>query len=401
MRGLMRALMFCSALLLLGAGCSGDGVATPPPIPPGPGMPDAMPSDAATPDADLTDADTPDSSPPDAGTPDSSPPDASMMDASPADASMMDASPADASMMDASPADASMMDASPADASMMDASTMDASPADASMMDASVDAPMDEFTPPGDDAGFVPGDPCYMRPPGVACGAGGTCAIGYRCVNSLCGDTRCVPAGRPCSVTSDCPTLGECRTIGAPPDEQRVCWRAASCTDSRECPLGFSCETGSCVDRRIPCQLPPASCPMGFACVEPDYGTASFCARIAHPCRETSMCPLPGSSCLNVTGPTRTQCGLVGICSRNSDCLARQVCGADPDLFLTSCMSHGPCEVAGDCPVGMLCQNLAGDGLKECVLAGGSCSADADCPVRQVCATQMAGTAPVCSSRIF
>jgi hypothetical protein len=391
MRGLMRyPILRLAIVLVFSSACGGDDQAgMPPPSPPPPSVDaeagaldggdgaalDAMPGDASL-DAPSTD-----------GRMDGSEPDAEPIDAS------MDAVPMDGS------SDASLMDASHDGGG--DARSMDSSAGDAGTPgDASADA-MDEWMVPTDDAGHSEGHRCYRLGPGTACGAGGSCALGYRCTDSLCGDFRCLPAGRPCAVPEDCPTGSDCTTIGSPPDEARVCWRATGCADSRDCQMGFSCEAGSCVDRRIPCQPAPNTCPLGMVCVGHDFGTGSFCARVAHACRETALCPVAGSICVDVIGSGRFQCGLTGMCMTSSECAGRQVCGTDPDFYYAACMDYGPCGRASDCPAGMLCRDLAGDTLSECVAAGGTCSQDSDCPVRQVCATALRGSAPACTIRSF
>ena len=254
--------------------------------------------------------------------------------------------------------------------------------------DAGNDANIDAFRP---DAG--PCDPahfnvCACRTFGADCSAT-ACGTGEACLVDECG-MHCAKAGHPCADGTDCATTSSC--VGA------ICVHAGGgCSDSRDCPRGFACEAGACHDRRIGCRdISGLDCPYGFQCDE--VGT-SFCARLLHHCGTMTSCL--GNTCTDIDGDGTTECTFhmtptPGGCHRNAECAPRLVCSAHPDLRIDDCGRYGACRTATDCPTGMLCQDLWGDGISECVETGGTCAHQTDCTGRAVCATPADGGPPTC-----
>ncbi len=278
---------------------------------------------------------------------------------------------------------------------------------------------------------LAPGETCPAGvPPQATCTRDSECASTERCVPGACdGGSICVPAGRACGSSTECPADTEC--------EAGVCAsRASACSDSRECPPGFACEsTGqapACVDRRLPCVRGldlSGPCPAGFAC-EDRGASRPYCyarGRICDPTApSTTPCP-PGTSCISTSEPfalghclppavaippdqgevelpvaciddtdcqgiepaagaiaTVPRCGIDvtrgrRACSANSlcfeeaaGCVGGYTCTQVHDADFLSCLAPGGCADDSVCPAGQLCFDVDGNGVSECVSAPGT-----------------------------
>jgi hypothetical protein len=238
-------------------------------------------------------------------------------------------------------------------------------------------------------------DPCDSIPATTPCTAE-ICGESMRCVSNGCGSTHCVPAGHPCGDLRDCPSGAVCAST----PRGRACVRPLGCTDSRECPLGFSCDGGACVDRRIACG-PLSPCPYGYVCGGTDLGGAPFCVRLHTRCFNTAACPFPGAQCTDLTGDGERECTITGSCSSNSDCGTGQQCSYQPTTRSTGCVTFGPCQGDADCASGSTCSDLWGDGIGECAKVGGSCTSTAACTAFALCATPESGSPPSCMGTPF
>ncbi|MFT5354029.1 MAG: hypothetical protein ACI9KE_001229 [Polyangiales bacterium] len=217
----------------------------------------------------------------------------------------------------------------------------------------------------------------------------GECAAGFHCAPAFCGGEACVP-GHPCTNNADCPT-GECvRPEGAPPSERGMCPSLDTCAETRECALGFRCELGSCVDRRIPCGFHSAGCPRGMSCSFMPMEGRPYCVAAQTPCETTGICE-PGARCLDVDGDGQQECSLAGGCASNTECPPGFSCGVDPGTSQSACVVDGACR-DGNCPSGLTCLDT-GSGRSRCVRIG-DCVRDADCPPRFVCGS-IAATDPL------
>ncbi len=248
-----------------------------------------------------------------------------------------------------------------------------------------------------DGGGF---DFCACEPPvGADCSSGpGVCPSGQTCQPDRCG-MHCAASGAACNTDMDCPAGATCDC----PDPAAGCMigfcRGTPCTDSRTCPLGFACESGGCVNRRILCGT-ESTCPFGYVCNTALSG--GTCVRVMRHCDTTLACThtLPDAQqCVDVDGDGTGECQLsAGPCLTNADCSMAGTCTPRAIPALASCGRFGPCRTAADCLGGQECRDLFGDGIRECVDPGG-CTNTMGCPAGQVCATPSTGGPPACLSR--
>ena len=177
------------------------------------------------------------------------------------------------------------------------------------------------------------------------------------------------------------------------------------CDDSNDCLAGFACEDGACADRRVPC-VSGADCPHGFTCFFP-AADQRFCRRITRPCDNDVDCLTLGVPCGDADGVGGQEC-MPSLMPNASDpvscnklqCLEAdaRVCESSVEGTVAVCGRFGPCASIDDCVPGFDCQDLWGDGRKECVLPGGSCVDSSVCAPREVCATPRTGTPPECTA---
>jgi hypothetical protein len=286
---------------------------------------------------------------------------------------------------------------------------------------------------------------------GGTAGAGGTGGSGYSCTNALCHTcpdvadrcnsdvdcplpgSACIPTGceteagaaiktclppwgPSCFDVGDCPnaTDYECGDVGA--GKSRCLRVTAGCTQSTEsvdCAPGFSCEGGSCVDRRIPCDS-YLDCPKNHVCHAFPAASSSYCVRANRDCNLDSDCVWYGvsfgSACTDVDGDTRDECigalsGTDNACENAFDCGGGDpVCESAPfgNASTAACGDYGLCLTDGDCDTAndFECVGLWQDGRKECVPTPelGNCDQVTDCLPPQVCAAPRGGGPPRCQS---
>ena len=248
-------------------------------------------------------------------------------------------------------------------------------------------------------------DCCPSCPdPNALCDSANPCPLGEDCFPTGCGDlSRCFVSGAgACQDDEDCGNPAYvCK------QEIKRCLRVGGgCEDSNDCIAGFACEDGACADRRVPC-VTGADCPHGFTCL---FAAADqrFCRRITRPCDNDIDCLTLGVPCGDADGdgamecmpsrmpnePDPMSCDLLQ-CMEDT---AAPVCETSVEGTVAVCGRFGPCASIDDCVPGDDCQDLWGDGRKECVLPGGSCVDSSVCAPREVCATPRTGTPPECTA---
>lgn len=249
---------------------------------------------------------------------------------------------------------------------------------------------------------------CLTCPDGLQCDTNQDCAAGYLCIESGCDDldgapiTQCVFAGGSfCTNDADCSPDRRC--IDVPGESPRCIKTTPGCSENDDCVLGFSCEGGQCVDRRVPCIL-DADCPKSHFCHR--FDATGFCLRVNQGCGNQYDCIGPASACVDIDGDDETECA--GVFNPNlpphEPCLNSMCSGSTPVCEVgyasgsTDCGQYGLCNADEDCDEsnGFECVGLWLDGRSECVLTGGSCSHITDCLPRQVCASPRDGGAPSC-----
>jgi len=242
---------------------------------------------------------------------------------------------------------------------------------------------------------------CRSCPAEELCDTNSDCTVGSVCIESGCESLdgapikQCVFAGGG-ACTSDADCLGD-RVCVEVPGERRRCVRIApGCGTSFDCPLGFSCESGSCFDRRVPCDL-DEHCPKNHVC----GGTAnsSFCLRVHRACLFDFDCTDLAPDCVDIDGDVsgNKECAgrfdpndpLSEACVNALHCAgtSEPVCEVAGVGSVTECGQNGLCLGDADCAPDFYCADLWPDGRKECVRNGGSCSTFSECPVQQVCAS--------------
>lgn len=296
--------------------------------------------------------------------------------------------------------DAGAMDGAVEDGAVEDGGGVDAPAEDAPGVDTGddFDAGTDSGPPDGgfdpescfDDEGVY--DLCLCDTP--TCTPGGDlCGPGTTCLPDGCGRNTCQLAGNRCESDADCHPSSSCATLAFMP----VCSSGSdSCNDSRDCPLGFSCDAGTCTNRRLACDE-STPCPWGFTCWDLDEFVAEpYCRVLYTPCNAFEVCG-PAFSCVDLDLDGDNECRPNGgFCDSNEDCPG-MVCGSDPTALTDCRATHGPCAEPGDCAAGFDCTDLWGDGQQTCVpSAGGTCARQADCAAGTLCGQSSDTTAPAC-----
>ena len=240
----------------------------------------------------------------------------------------------------------------------------------------------------------------------------------------VCVPTGCTSDGEPlkecqparyisCDDSGSCPSSHlECKSVGGP---YRCVPKTSGCTqyfEDYDCPLGFSCEDGACVDRRVPYDS-ITDCPKNHVLFTLANATTSrFCVSVFRSCNRDSDCSFLGSGCADVDGDGRKECtgDLDG-----AACVNR---GVPSQVETTSCESASApvCETVtatiavcgqyglcnpGDCADGFACVGLWQDGRKECVEIGVGndvCSKVTECAPNEVCAAPRNGGSPRCQA---
>ena len=249
--------------------------------------------------------------------------------------------------------------------------------------------------------------PSEVLAPALLCDTDNDCAFsGYVCVASGCETQQgapikqCQPSrGGSCTNVADCPnsTDYECIPVGAgSPRCVRVTPGCSPTTETFDCPPGFSCEVGACVDRRMPCDS-YLDCPKSHVCTATP--SSRYCIRTHRTCNEDTDCggfAAVGSFCADVDNDGTKECvgdlGASGQGCVNADCGgSAPVCEVGAAPTVASCGDYGLCRNSGECDAGFECAGLWQDGRRECVPSGGSCDQVTDCPLQEVCAAPRAG----------
>ena len=250
---------------------------------------------------------------------------------------------------------------------------------------------------------------CLSCPREGFCETNDDCSVGLVCIESGCDSLEGLPikqcvfgGGGACHSNEDCLAGRECQDV--PGENKRCVQTTAGCKTRFDCVLGFSCESGSCVDRRVPC-VEDANCPKNHTCV--GVTNSSFCLRIQTDCLEEIDCIHVAPRCEDIDGDGNKECAGVfdpnqpspSACV-NSDCTdaAAPVCETAGAGSTTQCGQYGLCLDDTGCAAGFSCLELWPDGRKECVRSGGSCSSFTDCPIRQVCAAPREEGVPACQA---
>lgn len=273
----------------------------------------------------------------------------------------------------------------------------------------------------GDDSGpCVTTALCHTCPDSFLCSPDDTCPLsGYVCVPSGCEThegapiKQCLPSWAPsCQNVDECPNASEYDCIQVGSGSSRCVRVAGGCdpaTESYDCAPGFSCQGGSCVDRRVPCES-YLDCPKSHICHASSNASFRFCAPVHRTCHRDEDCSWLGVSfgryCADVDGDlVRDECAGESISSPGGACLrsdcetnAAPVCEAGGTGTTASCGDYGLCLTNDDCDSGFECLGLGLDGRKECVPVDGSCDRSSQCPFGQVCAAPRSGGPPSCQA---
>lgn len=251
---------------------------------------------------------------------------------------------------------------------------------------------------------------CHSCPDRFLCDTDDDCAFsGYVCIPSGC-ETHggaaikaCQPSrGGSCGTDAECPNTSDydCISVGA--GGKRCVRTSPGCTPSTEaydCVPGFSCEGGSCVDRRVPCD-DYLDCPKNYVCSTTP--TANFCVRVFRTCHQDEDCAGFGAFCADIDDDGVKECagelGSSGQPCENADCGGpAPVCEAGASGITAACGDFGLCT-GNECDSGFECVALRQDGRGECVPISGSCDQVTDCPLQQVCAASRSGNPPSCQA---
>lgn len=249
---------------------------------------------------------------------------------------------------------------------------------------------------------------CQSCPTEGFCDANVDCDVGSVCIESGCtldgaAIKRCVFAGGgACNTTDDCPPEREC--VEVPLEGKRCIKTTPGCSTRFDCVAGFACENGSCVDRRVPCDV-DGDCPKNHVCG--NSGASEFCVRIHQGCAEEFDCVGLAPHCADVDGDGNSECA--GVFDPNAPTLetctnascgdpSAPVCEAGMVGSTSECGRYGLCLSDDDCVSGDICAALWPDGRKECVPSGGDCTTFTDCPIQQVCAVPREGGPPACQA---
>ena len=240
------------------------------------------------------------------------------------------------------------------------------------------------------------------------CESDGDCQIGHQCLESGCSTLegevlkvcKLAPAGF-CVTDEQCAEGRECIEL---PDEGMRCVKTTpGCDSTFDCVLGFSCEGGTCVDRRVPCLL-DVDCPMSHICHR--FDTSRFCLRVHQTCEQEFDCAELAPRCEDIDDDGTKECaGAFDPNQPSPEACVNEMCGGATPVCelsgagtITSCGQYGLCKGPEECAQGFDCVELWPDGRKECVPTGGTCTSITDCMPRQVCASARTGGPPTCQA---
>jgi hypothetical protein len=255
---------------------------------------------------------------------------------------------------------------------------------------------------------------CNACPSQFLCDDDDDCFVGWGCIPSGCTTLQgaaihqCQPLpGGACLDDDDCPSPSApdpdytCENV--PLEGTRCVKQTPGCNSDLDCIRGFSCEDGSCFDRRVPCVFDD-DCPVSYSCEMPTTSNR-FCVRIYETCESDLDCGILAQFCEDIDGDGSRECagalGLNGPACLNSSCGGTTpVCEASGVGSIAACGKYGLCLNDGECAAGFTCRSLWQDRRKECVPSGGSCGHITECDANQVCASPRNGGAPTCQSSV-
>ena len=263
--------------------------------------------------------------------------------------------------------------------------------------------------------------PSEALPEALLCDTDSDCLFpGYLCIASGCtthagasiGQCQALASGS-CVDDTDCPNTDDydCQQVGNGGSRcLRVTAGCSPSTESYDCAPGFSCESGTCVDRRVGCDS-SEDCPKSHIC-HTGIPTGNFCVRVYRTCHADEDCRWAGVSlgagCADVDGDGRDECTgdldepdnpcVNSMCPESAPVCENGVFGTGTDAV---CGDYGLCRTDDDCRDPLVCVALGQDGRKECVEAPASagpcdCESATDCSPRQVCAAPRDGGSPSC-----
>jgi hypothetical protein len=207
---------------------------------------------------------------------------------------------------------------------------------------------------------------CRACPAEELCDTNDDCTVGSVCIESGCESLEGAPikqcvfaGGGACNTTDDCPAGREC--VEVPVEGNRCVKTSPGCATRFDCVPGFECEGGSCVDRRVPCDFDD-DCPKNHTCFA--TASSSFCARIQRDCLEDHNCVGLAPRCEDIDGDGNKECA--GVVDPNA---------ASP----SACVNSQCADVSA--PV---CETAAVGSATQCgqyglCLGDGDCAAGFDC----------------------
>ena len=253
---------------------------------------------------------------------------------------------------------------------------------------------------------------CLSCPSGSFCETSGDCSAGFSCIETGCDDVGGQPlkqctfaGGGACESSANCSIDRAC--VDVPGEGKRCVKTTPGCDTSFDCVLGFACEAGSCVDRRVPCDPQDEQCPKNHVC----GGTtnSNFCRRIQQGCESDFDCVDLAPRCEDIDGDLKKECAgtfdpndFNSPACTNVQCTdsSAPVCEAASFGSTTQCGQYGLCLGDLDCADGLPAAlgALAGWAQGMCARTAASCSSFADCPAQQVCASPRGGGVPSCQA---
>jgi len=151
---------------------------------------------------------------------------------------------------------------------------------------------------------------CSACPSAGLCDADGDCAVGHRCIESGCSThegalikTCAFAGGGACHTSADCEEQREC--VSVPGEGKRCVKTTPGCDTSFDCVFGFACEDGACIDRRVPCYF-DQDCPKSYFCDR--FDATGFCMLMHQGCVEEFDCTGIAPRCEDIDGDGTKEC---------------------------------------------------------------------------------------------
>jgi hypothetical protein len=160
---------------------------------------------------------------------------------------------------------------------------------------------------------------CVSCPSGGLCDTNEDCFDGLVCIESGCDSLEGAPlkqcvfaGGGACHSNVDCPSGRDC--VDVPVEGKRCVKTTPGCDTRFDCVLGFTCEGERCVDRRVPC-IQNVDCPKNHSCVAAT--SSGLCLRIQQGCLEEFDCIGLAPRCEDIDGDGNKECA--GVFDLNFD----------------------------------------------------------------------------------